>query len=101
MLLHDNACPHTAETLQESKFEVIAHPPYSPDLAPSDSHLFDPLKEALRICQFTSDQEVKEVVHAWFATQPKTFLEGIRKLVQQWVQCIEKLGDHVEKFVLQ
>ena len=43
VLLHDNARPHTAvhtvETLQKLKFEVLAHPPYSPDLAPSDCHL--------------------------------------------------------------
>ena len=50
VLLHDNAHPHTAahtaETLRKLKFEVIAHPPYSPDLAPSDYNLFCPLKEA-------------------------------------------------------
>jgi len=27
--------------------EVLPHPAYSPDLAPSDFHLFGPLKEAL------------------------------------------------------
>ena len=52
MLLHDNARPHTAahtvETLQKLKFGVLAHPPYSPDLAPSDYHLFSPFTEALR-----------------------------------------------------
>jgi len=52
VLLHDNAHPHTAahtvETLQKLKFQVLAHPPYSPDLTPSDYHLFGPLKEALR-----------------------------------------------------
>ena len=52
VLLHDNARPytaaHTAETLQKCKFKVMAHPPYGPDLAPSDYHLFGPLKEALR-----------------------------------------------------
>ena len=76
-LLHDNArlhtAAHTVETLQKFNFEVLAHPPYSPDLAPSDYHLFGPLKEALRGHQFTSDQELKEAVHAWLATQPKTF----------------------------
>ena len=50
--LHDNARPHlaghTAETLRKLKFEVMAHPPYSPDLAPSDYHLFGPIKEAPR-----------------------------------------------------
>ena len=82
VLLHNNARPHTAaqtaETLRKLKFEVNVHPPYSPDLAPSDYHLFGPLKEALRGSRFTSDQEVKEAVHAWLAAQPKTFLsEGI------------------------
>jgi hypothetical protein len=36
------------------------------------------------------DQEVKKVVYAWLAAQPKTFIsEGIRKLVQRWTRCIE------------
>ena len=38
VLLHENARPHTAahtaEMLRKLKFEVMAHPPYSPDLAP-------------------------------------------------------------------
>ena len=86
VLLHDNTCPytaaHTVETLQKLKFEVLAHPPYSPNLAPSDYHLFGPLKEALRGRQFTLDQELKEAGHAWLTAQPKTFFpEGIKKLV--------------------
>ena len=80
VLLHDNARPHTAahtaETLRKLKFDVMAHPPYSPDLAPSDYHLFGPLKEALRGRRFTSDPEVKEVVLAWLAAKPKTFYSG-------------------------
>jgi histone-lysine N-methyltransferase SETMAR len=95
VLLHDNARPHTAahtaETLRKLKFDVTAHPPYSSDLAPSDYFLFGSLRKALRGRQFTSDQEVKEAVHAWLAAQPKTlFSEGIRKLVQQWTKCVEK-----------
>jgi histone-lysine N-methyltransferase SETMAR len=76
-LLHDNAhlhtAAHTVETLCHLSFEVLKHPPYSPDLAPSDYHLFGPLKDALRGRHFASDQEVKGVVHAWLVTQPKTF----------------------------
>jgi histone-lysine N-methyltransferase SETMAR len=66
VLLHDNTCPHSAantkKTLQELKFEALDNPPYSPDLAPSDFHLFGPLKEALRGHQFTGDDKMKEVV---------------------------------------
>ena len=101
--LHYNARPHTAvhtvETLRKLKFEVLAHPLYSPDLAPSDSHLFGPLKGALRGRWFTSDQELKEAVHAWLRAQPNIFFsEGIKKLVQWWKKCIEKQGDYVEKW---
>ncbi|GFY03306.1 histone-lysine N-methyltransferase SETMAR [Trichonephila clavipes] len=37
VLLHDNACPHTAvrEVLRKFKWDVFQHPPYSPDLVPS------------------------------------------------------------------
>jgi histone-lysine N-methyltransferase SETMAR len=80
-LLHDSAHPHTAahtvahtvETLCHLNFEVLEHPLYSPDLASSDYHLFGPLKGTLRGHHFASDQELKEVVHAWLVTQPKTF----------------------------
>jgi hypothetical protein len=44
----DNARPHTAaltmSTLLKLKWDVLPHPPYSPDLAPSDYHLFGPMK---------------------------------------------------------
>jgi hypothetical protein len=33
----------------------------------------------------------------WLRDQPKTFVEGIRKLVDRWTKCIEKEGDNVEK----
>ena len=70
MLLHDNARPHTDATLlKRSGNSRLAHPPYSPDIAPFDYHLFGPLKESLRGRRFTSDQEEKEAMHAWLAAQ--------------------------------
>jgi histone-lysine N-methyltransferase SETMAR len=44
ILQHANAQPHTANmtkaAIQELDWEILSHPPYSPDLAPSDYHLF-------------------------------------------------------------
>ncbi|KAG5327510.1 MOS1T transposase, partial [Pseudoatta argentina] len=44
ILLHDNARPHVGKPvktyLETLKWEVLPHPPYSPDIAPSDFHLF-------------------------------------------------------------
>ena len=49
ILLHDNARPHTArltlETVKHLGLEVLPHPPYSPNVAPSDYHLFGPMKK--------------------------------------------------------
>jgi histone-lysine N-methyltransferase SETMAR len=91
VILHDNACPHssahTVDTLQKLHFEVLKHPPYSPDLAPSNFHLFGPLKAALRGRRFTSDEEVKTATHSWLAAQPKTFFnKGILKLADRWTK---------------
>jgi histone-lysine N-methyltransferase SETMAR len=51
LLHHDNARPHTAqatqERIQELQWELLEHLPYSLDLAPSDFHLFGPLKTIL------------------------------------------------------
>ena len=52
ILLHDNARPHTASRMQlkilELDLETIHHPPYSPDLSPSDYYLFRNLDNFLQ-----------------------------------------------------
>jgi len=89
---------HTVAILCALKFEVLKHPPYSPDLGPSDFHLFGPTKEHLRGQKFADDNEVMEAVQSWVKVTPKSFfLEGIRKLVDRWTKCVTKQGDYVEK----
>jgi histone-lysine N-methyltransferase SETMAR len=64
ILQHDNARPHTAcatvATITDLHSDTLPHPPYSPDLAPSDYHMFGPLKEAMGGKKFRSDEEVHE-----------------------------------------
>ena len=77
LLQHHNAQPHTAHstvaTIQDPSFECLPHPPYLPDLATSDFHVFGPLKEAMVGKSFRSDEEVQQVVHEWLHSQPKEF----------------------------
>jgi len=77
LLQHDNARPYTARltvtTIQDLSFECLSHPPYSPDLVPSDFHVFGPLKEAMGGKSFRSDEEVQQAVHEWLRSQPKDF----------------------------
>jgi len=52
LFLHDNAPAHRALATQEKLaylgFQCLDHPPYSPNLALSDYHLFSGLKKQLR-----------------------------------------------------
>lgn len=99
VFLHDNARPHTAsstvELLQSFKWEVLEHPPYSPDLSPCDFHLFGQLKLALKGVRFNSDTKIKEAIKKWLKEQDSAFFQkGIYGLVRQWRLCVEHDGDY-------
>ncbi|GFW18466.1 histone-lysine N-methyltransferase SETMAR [Trichonephila clavipes] len=65
-LLHDNARSHTAlvtkALLEQFKWEVLDHPPYSPDLALSYFYLFRYLKSHLGGKSSHDDDEIKDEV---------------------------------------
>jgi len=56
LVLHDNAPAHRAHATQKKLaylgFQCLDHPPYSPDLAPSDYHLFPELKKTIERSPF-------------------------------------------------
>jgi len=66
LLQHDSARPHTSLCTREAVativWTVLPHPSYSPDFAPSDVHLFGPLKDALWRRYFVNDGELKHNV---------------------------------------
>ena len=97
LLLHDNAPVHKSRVAQaairECKFEQLNHPPYSPDLAPSDCYLFRNLKSHLRGTRFRDDDELKAATEAWFEDQIDDFyFKGIDCLKEKWAKCIEVKG---------
>ena len=101
LLLHDNAPVYKSRVAQaairKSKFEQLNHPPYSPDLAPSD-YLFRHLKSLLRGTRFREDDELKATTEAWFDDQIDDFyFKGIDCLKEKWAKCIEVKGDYIEK----
>ena len=60
--LHDNARSHigTAVTdlLRRRQWEILEHPPYSPDLSPCDSDLFAKVKEPLREIRYNKEMNL-------------------------------------------
>lgn len=77
LLLHDNATVHKAAKvrpiLNECNFVELDHPPYSPDLAPSDFYLFRNLKKHLRGRHFESDDHLKRTINDYFGNQEESF----------------------------
>jgi len=94
--------PHSSAfataTLVELRYELLPHPPYSPDLAPCDFFLFPNMKKWLGGKRFTSNEEVIDQTEAYFEEFNKSyFLDGLKKLEHRWTKCIELRGDYVEK----
>jgi len=80
------------ETLRDLHYELLEHPPYSPDLAPSDFCLFTKLKNFLAGERFYSNQEAIAAVEGYFADLTKNHYREYR-----WNKCFSLKGDYVEK----
>jgi len=85
-------------TIRECGFQLLNHPPHSPDLAPSDCHVFRSLKDSLHGQTFDGDEEVICAVNGWFEQQNKNFFnDSVKSHTQPWQKCILLEGDYIEK----
>jgi hypothetical protein len=81
-------------------WDTFDHPPYSPDLPPSDLYLFSKTKEHLTGKRFTDDEDQQHAVMDWLTSQAAVWYEeGISKLVSQYDKCLNVQGDYVDKWV--
>ena len=101
IFLHDNDPSHTAkrvrETIETFSWEILAHAAYSPDLAPSDYHLFASLGHALAKQRFSSYENVQEWLDNCFGLKDEPFYwRGIHHLPDRWEKCVNSNGDYFE-----
>ncbi|KAG5331577.1 SETMR methyltransferase, partial [Acromyrmex charruanus] len=80
----------------ESGWEVLMHPPYSPDIAPSDYHLFRSLQNFLNGVKLTSKEACENHLKQFFDQKPQKFYrDGIMALPQKWQNIIENNGAYL------
>ena len=89
ILLQDIARPHTAkmtrQKLHSLGIETIRHPPYSPDLSPTNYYLFRKLELCLRGKKFNSEDDVKSAFQVFIDSQDRDSSRiGIEKLPVRW-----------------
>ena len=98
---HENARLHVAkpvrtylETLQR---EVLPHPPYFQDIAPSDYYLFRSMAHGLTHLQFRSYEDINKWLDSWIASKDEHFYRnGIRALPERWAKVVANDGQYFE-----
>jgi hypothetical protein len=107
-------CKAGPENALINKFgwDTVTHPPYSPDIAPSDCHLFPELKKHLGGTHFRTGEELKEEVLRWvgcillITQEVLSYLRGaagefydscIKKMVHRMQKCIDLNSDYAKK----
>jgi [histone H3]-lysine36 N-dimethyltransferase SETMAR len=98
--LHDNARLHVVKSPHEKflkpRWVAIPHPLYSPDLAPTDYHLFRSLANHPREKKFDDDHHLKMGIANFFSQKSKDFYEcGILSLSERWGQVIDTIGAYI------
>ena len=102
LLQQDNAPAHTAKNtkrkIKDLDIELLPHPAYSPDLAPSYYHLFRSLAHFLRGKDFDTFEDIEKAVSDFFASKdPAWFHGGILALARRWQMTIEHDGLYFEE----
>jgi [histone H3]-lysine36 N-dimethyltransferase SETMAR len=96
----DNARPHTSLVTRQKLLKlgwiILPHPPYSPDLAPSDYYLFRDLQKFLDGKTFTSNEEAKST---WISFLPAKYKKIISVesclLPERWQKVLDQNGQYI------
>ena len=105
LILHDNARPHVSGAvsgiLEKCGWQVLTHPPCSPDMSPPDFDMFPQLKKPLRGKRFRNTEEVSnEVTRVIRHTDNEGVLTTIQDLPRCWTAMIKHSGDYIEGLLM-
>ncbi|KAJ4441771.1 hypothetical protein ANN_11629 [Periplaneta americana] len=89
IILHDNARSHIAaaveDLLRRWQWEILEHPPYSPDMSPCDYDLFTKVKELLRGIRYnTRDELIRAIGRSIRNINKDGRADGVRRLPNIW-----------------
>ena len=100
ILLHDSVwwyltarCTTNASKVEWIGPRVLPHPPYSPDLSPTDHHFFKHLDSFLQGEQFHNQQEAEDAFQEFVEFRSTdVYATGMSKLISHWQKCTDCNG---------
>ena len=100
IILHDNARPHihsdVREFFQARRWEVLEHPPYSPDMSPPDMDGIARIKAPHKGKQFLTETElIDDYARTIQDINQKHDSEGIQMLPTRWRAITLVRGDYL------
>lgn len=101
ILQYDNVPCHRTSIVQDTiktlKWDLLPHLPYSPDLAPSDYHLFRSIAHGLAGLHLANFEQVQNWLDEWFRSKDTSFYRrGIHVLPERWQKCVASEGRYFE-----
>uniref|UniRef100_A0A1I7V4R4 HTH_48 domain-containing protein n=1 Tax=Caenorhabditis tropicalis TaxID=1561998 RepID=A0A1I7V4R4_9PELO len=95
--LHDNARPHVSKVahhkIQELGWKYLVQPQYSPDMGPTDYHLFRSVSQFLDGKEFQNEDHLKTELQSFFDRMPRDFYrKGIEQLPTRWQYIFDNDG---------
>lgn len=102
ILLCDNPRPHASVKstlkLHQYGFEILPHPPHSPDLLPSNYHIFRHLNCHLAGRNFFYEVEVERAFLSFVASRRQEFFsDGVNELALRWKKCMNANGGYFNR----
>ena len=86
----------TRQKLRELGSEVLLHPPYSPNLAPSDYHVFLSMANELGSRKLATRESCENWLSEFFDNREASFYKRcIMKLASRWELAIEQNGAYL------
>ena len=96
MTMHGHTSLITQNKLTELGWEVLMHPPYSPDFASLDYHLFRALQNSLDGKKLADRDGAETHLGKFFNNKPQKFYtNGIMKLTEKWQKVIDNNGQYI------
>uniref|UniRef100_A0A8R1I2L1 Histone-lysine N-methyltransferase SETMAR n=1 Tax=Caenorhabditis japonica TaxID=281687 RepID=A0A8R1I2L1_CAEJA len=91
--------PHVAKTtkslLATFSWTVLAHPSYSPDLAPTNYYLFSDMQQSLEGTDFKTKSDVENWLVSYFASKIARVLEDrYSEFAKQMADVVDKEGKY-------